>query len=46
MDKKETASIQRDAVGNIIVDENGFVSCVSEGIKINYLNMIEKLTKN
>ncbi|XP_011883732.1 PREDICTED: uncharacterized protein LOC105570890 [Vollenhovia emeryi] len=31
MMENETANIQRDAVGNIIIDENGYVTCISEG---------------
>lgn len=29
--ESETAVIQRDAAGNILIDENGFVTCISEG---------------
>lgn len=35
--ESETAIIQRDAAGNISIDENGFVTCISEG-KSNYLS--------
>lgn len=35
--EEETAIICRDDIGNIIVDDNGYVSCISEGIKHNCL---------
>lgn len=44
--ESETAIIERDAAGNILKDENGYVTCYSEG-KSNYLSYkIWEINKN
>lgn len=34
---EETARIRKDAVGNILVNKDGNVTCISEGIKILFI---------
>lgn len=37
--QEETANIVRDASGNITIDKNGYITCISEDIKNNYLRL-------
>jgi hypothetical protein len=45
-DTEETASIKKDNMGNILVDQNGYVTCISEGIIIIYLKLVFIIVNN